>query len=349
MCALRRIGAFLTKTTNASSSLHPPFLTDFTSAPVNAKPASNFSRVVYSYRACLFWAKTGIVLTDESLAVYSIDSFFSSFLCMKRFLAFLSPLLVYRHATVSLSAYVLMVALFLFVPTDISGYRYVIYSICAVSAVIHGLVAWRLSAVFKQNADPALYVSAFVFGCISLLFITRLWVGILIVLLVGCILFLTTMSPRVAQFSFPFVHKGWRRLYGVAWMCTIFFFLSVLYGAYLFFASFPWYGMVLIGSVGLVGASLSTIRLYVADTWKQERVMYVVLGALFVQLLSVSLLLPFGLFAFGLLLTWVWYLATLLCRFHASERGILWREQWRYLLIHGLLFISIVFWFLRWT
>jgi hypothetical protein len=268
---------------------------------------------------------------------------------MKRFLTLLSSLLVYRHATVSLSVFVLMVTLFLSVPTDITGYRYIIYSICAVSAVIHGLIAWRLSVVFRQNADPLLYISALVFGCVSLLFVTRLWVGALIVLLVGSILVLTTTSPRVAQFSFPFVHKGWRRLYGVAWLCTVFFFLSVLYGVYLFLASFPWYLMVVFGTVGLVGASISIIRLYVADTWKQERMTYGVLGGIFAQLLSVSLLLPFGLFAFGLLLTWVWYLATLLCRFHVGGRGVLWGEQWRYLLVHGCLFVLIVFWFLRWT
>ncbi len=268
---------------------------------------------------------------------------------MVRFSDVLSTVLIYRHTTMSLALYGVSMALYLFLPTDVSWYRLTVAIIAGVTTLLHGVIAWRLHKVFRHGADPILYIGAAVFGLIAMAFVSTLWEGVLIALLTAGILFLTTVSPRVAQFSILFVHKGWRRLYGVAWLSTVYFFLSTVYGLYLFLASFSWVGTVLFTALGLVVATFSTIRLYVSDTWREHRIMYATLLFIFVEILMVSLLFPFGIFSFGLLLTWWWYLVTLLCRFAVTERGVIWSEQWRYLLVHGLLVCAVVLGFLRWT
>jgi hypothetical protein len=268
---------------------------------------------------------------------------------MVRLSNILSTLLIYRHSALSLALYSVSMALYVLLPGDAAWYRLTVAVIAGVTTLLHCIIAWRLYAVFKQGADPLLYIGTAVFGLTTLVFASQMWAGIVIALLTGGILFLTTLSPRVAQFSILFVHKGWRRLYNVAWLCTVYFFLSTLYGLYLFLASFPWFVMVLVTSLGLLVATFSTIRLYVSDTWRQYRVVYATLLFLFVQVSMVSLLFPFGIFSFGLLLTWGWYLATLLCRFAVTDRGVMWGEQWRYLLIHGVLLSIVVLGFLRWT
>lgn len=268
---------------------------------------------------------------------------------MVRFSNILSTVLIYRHTTMSLVLYGTAMALYLLLPDDAPWYRLTVVIIAGLSTVLHGVIAWRLHKVFKQSADPMLYGGAAVFGLTTMVFVSSVWEGILIALLTVGILFLTTLSPRVAQFSILFVHKGWRRLYGVAWLSVVYFYLSTLYGLYLFLASFSWIGMVSITAFGLVLATFSTIRLYVSDTWREHRVMYAALLFVFVEVLTVSLLFPFGIFSFGLLLTWWWYLVTLLCRFAVTERGVIWSEQWRYLLVHGVLVCAVVLGFLRWT
>lgn len=268
---------------------------------------------------------------------------------MGRFSHILSTALIYRHTTVSLVLYCLCMALYLFLPSDASWYRLTVVVIALISTLLHGIIAWRLHRVFGQGADPLLYLSAALFGLLVLVFVSTAWEGALIFSLTLGILFLTTVSPRVAQFSVLFVHKGWRRLYSVAWLCTVYFFLCTLYGLYLFLASFPWFVVVPIAACGLLVATMSTVRLYVSGTYKEHRLMYMTLFFLFVEVLTVSLLFPFGIFSFGLLLTWYWYLVTLLCRFAATERGVIWSEQWRYLLVHGVLLCAVVIGFLRWT
>lgn len=268
---------------------------------------------------------------------------------MGRFSDILTTALIYRHTTMSLVLYSVSLALYVLLPDDASWYRLTVVSIAAVATVLHGIIAWRLRQVFKQSADPLLYMGAALFGLTTLVFVSSVWEATLIVLLTAGILFLTTVSPRVAQFSILFIHKGWRRLYGVAWLSVVYLYLSTLYGLYLFLASFSWIAMVLIAAFGLVLATFSVIRLYISDTWRENRVMYATLLFMFAELLTVSLLFPFGIFSFGLLLTWWWYLVTLLCRFAVTDRGVIWGEQWRYLLIHTILICAVVLGFLRWT
>ncbi len=268
---------------------------------------------------------------------------------MVPFSRILTTLLIYRHTTMSLLVYSVSMALYLVLPSDASWYRLTVVGIAGVSVLVHSLIAWRLQKVFQQSADPILYISAVVFGLTTIVFVPTLWEGALVAMLTAGILLLSTVSPRVAQFSVLFVHKGWRRLYGIAWLSVVYFFLTTMYGLYLFLASFPWLAMVACGALGLVGATISVVRLYVSDTVRVHRSMYAVVFFVFAEMLTVSLLLPFGVFSFGLLLTWVWYLVTLLCRFAVTERGIIWGEQRRYLFVHGILLACVVLSFLRWT
>jgi hypothetical protein len=92
-----------------------------------------------------------------------------------------------------------------------------------------------------------------------------------------------------------------------------------------------------------------TLLLYVSVSLKEQKLLFLVWGFLFFQISGVLLLLPFGVFSLGLLLTWIWYILALLARFYFTQRGIDWKEQWQFLVLNMVLFISVILFFLRWT
>jgi len=58
-------------------------------------------------------------------------------------------------------------------------------------------------------------------------------------------------------------------------------------------------------------------------------------------------LLPFGYIVLGFFATWIWYVMLLLIRFHISTEGIRWKEQTRFLMGNGILFVAMLF-LIRW-
>ncbi len=78
-------------------------------------------------------------------------------------------------------------------------------------------------------------------------------------------------------------------------------------------------------------------------TWT---VMFVLL---LVEMSWVILLNPFGNFAQGLILTWIWYILWLVTRFYLSKEGIDWKKQRWFLSINLALLILFLVFLVRWN
>ena len=72
------------------------------------------------------------------------------------------------------------------------------------------------------------------------------------------------------------------------------------------------------------------------------------LSLIVLQLSWIVFLWPIGYLVAGLFITWLWYLAWLILRFHLSPEGIVWRKQLPFLIINIILIAVYLSWFVRW-
>ena len=105
----------------------------------------------------------------------------------------------------------------------------------------------------------------------------------------------------------------------------------------------------ILGGALFAGMSLLMWRLYFFVKIKAFIFWMVIMGIMSVEIIWVVHFLPFGPTVLALLTTWLWYVAQLLVRFHFSSRGIVWERQKFFLIANSILFVLLLWLFVRWV
>lgn len=154
------------------------------------------------------------------------------------------------------------------------------------------------------------------------------------------------IARRKSELSYE--EKPYRRIRMMLWVFTAYAVLTLVYAVGSFFQAVPFWIVGLVGSA-LVGViSLLIWRMYFAVSWR-SLVMWAVIVSLAVWEISwTQNFLPFGYLVMGAFTAWVWYLIQLFVRFHLSQQGIVWRKQVYFLVVNLVLYILILWFFVRW-
>lgn len=152
-------------------------------------------------------------------------------------------------------------------------------------------------------------------------------------------------GDHVSRLSFE--RKPMRRIVSMIWIWNAYAIMTALFGVRLFFPSvlfsIVWAGMVVV----LLFAACMIWRLYYQITYRAVLLWLLILAIVVAEFIWVVHVLPFGYFVSGFLVVWLWYLCQLFIRFSLSERGIMWKKQYPFLLTNAILFILFLL-FTRW-
>ncbi|KKW41831.1 MAG: hypothetical protein UY92_C0013G0030 [Candidatus Magasanikbacteria bacterium GW2011_GWA2_56_11] len=140
-----------------------------------------------------------------------------------------------------------------------------------------------------------------------------------------------------------FMHKAGRRIIMTLWVFTVYSWTTAVVGVKIFFPGFPG----LLASLLIAGyAALATIMIwthYQPFRLPLYRLPLSILTLVMAEATLVIIELPFGYLATALLLTWMWYLAQLLLRFHLSPEGVQWRRQAWFLAGNAVLYALVAY------
>ncbi|MBU0660940.1 hypothetical protein KKG22_02045 [Patescibacteria group bacterium] len=104
-----------------------------------------------------------------------------------------------------------------------------------------------------------------------------------------------------------------------------------------------------LGGLWFAVLSLFMWRLYFRVQVKAFLFWMLIMGVVTMELIWVVHLLPFGYPILGFFVTWVWYVFQLLARFHFTSRGVLWEKQKAFLIANVVLFVLLLWLFVRWV
>ncbi len=142
--------------------------------------------------------------------------------------------------------------------------------------------------------------------------------------------------------------KARRRLHGMLWVFVVFLGSMNTFAFGMFFPQAPFWILHLLLSVLLGGAAFAVWRLYVGMNHRHGVLWAVIVALLAYEMVWVLHWLPYGFFVLGFILTWLWYIAMLLIRFHLGPRGVVWQKQTKFLLVNLGCMILFFVYFIRW-
>ena len=116
-----------------------------------------------------------------------------------------------------------------------------------------------------------------------------------------------------------------------------------------FFPDVPFALLALLTSIAFTVVTGLIWQMYKQKIWRSDLGWLWAFGLAVCERLWVMRLLPFGYFASGLLLTWLWYTFVVLGRFYLSPHGILWEKQRWTLLGNLAMYMAVLAFFVRWV
>ena len=142
--------------------------------------------------------------------------------------------------------------------------------------------------------------------------------------------------------------KGKRRMHAALWVFVMFLFSINTFAFGMFFPNAPsWVPHTLLGFVSSAIA-FAIWQLYLGITLKKGGMWSIIIGLIMYELIWALHWLPYGFYVLGFALTWLWYIAQLLIRFHLGPRGIIWKKQLKFLILNAILIIVLFLFFARW-
>ncbi len=164
----------------------------------------------------------------------------------------------------------------------------------------------------------------------------RLFLAILSGFFIGTLSFLAIEREE----ELAVMEKSVRRIHMMLWVWNAYAIAASLLGFSLFYREIPFWVFQIAGAAVLGAIAWHVWRMYVqGNVW-----LWMVLVTLsMLEWMWVVHLLPFGYLVSGLLVTWIWYIAQLMIRFHLTAPGILWRKQAVFLAGNGALFAGVLF------
>jgi len=143
-------------------------------------------------------------------------------------------------------------------------------------------------------------------------------------------------------------YKSFRRFVSMLWAFHVYAFSAGLFGLSLFFPSIPFWLITCVSGVMFAGIALLSWKLYIREPLKRFVLWFCILALGMGELFFVTKVFPVGYLVSGLIVTWVWYVAQLLLRFHFSPQGIVWKKQLWFLTTNAILFVLFFLFVFRW-
>lgn len=146
----------------------------------------------------------------------------------------------------------------------------------------------------------------------------------------------------------PHQRQPLRRLLMAFSSFIIFCCFSGIYALGVFFPELPFWLLIILPA--LLSGFIAREGWHLYFDWPREkfRLALWITVLLFWEIVWSIHFLPIGYLIQGLVATWLWYLTYLLIRFNFSPESIIWKKQWRFVLINFLFLALILFFYVRW-
>jgi hypothetical protein len=255
----------------------------------------------------------------------------------------------YRMIRTALSAGAAVLAVALFSLMMLFPFRPVFFTVGIGWTAVFALALRRLSRLAGGLPIVPIAVST-TLASLALLTLVE-WPPLrwFVVLFSGALAALMTALALGHHGAIVYEAKRVRRLFTMLWVFDAFAAATMLFALGIFFPHLPFSPFAVIGGAAFAAASFLIWRLYHEMTIRESGAWVGVFALIFAELFWAMHRLPFGSFAAGVLLTWLWYIATLLARFHFAPQEIVWRQQRWFLLANAALYILAVLWYVRWV
>ena len=142
--------------------------------------------------------------------------------------------------------------------------------------------------------------------------------------------------------------KGRRRIHVALWVFVAFLLSMNAFAFVMFFPNASFWIPHLLLSLALGAIAFAVWRLYIGITLKKGGVWSMIIGLIMYEIIWALHWLPYGFYVLGFVLTWFWYIAQLLVRFHLGPKGIIWKKQQKFLILSTILLILFFTFFARW-
>ena len=144
-----------------------------------------------------------------------------------------------------------------------------------------------------------------------------------------------------------YIKKAFRRIFVMGWVFVCGSFLITTYALSVFFQHIPLWVLFLCVGIFTSMISYAVWRMYFPVSIRRCSLWLLIMAVMNMEIFWALYLLPFGYIVLGFFATWIWYVMLLLIRFHISTEGIRWKEQTRFLMGNGILFVAMLF-LIRW-
>ncbi len=209
---------------------------------------------------------------------------------------------------------------------------------------------WRLSRFHRPYTSIALIALLVMIATTLMITIIESHGFLVLVTIIGALMlgYLTMIS--FVPFEDDLIRfKPVRRTLTMFLVFVVYAALTFGFSLSVFFPDIPFSFITII--LGLCVSAITGYiwSLYDRSVWTQNRWWIIAFGMAVMELVWIMHLLPFGYFASGLLVSWIWYIAQLFGRFHFSSQGILWKKQQAFLIANVVLYVLVLAFFVRWV
>lgn len=256
----------------------------------------------------------------------------------------------YRMIKTVLSAGAAVVVVGLFSATILLPFRSVFFAVGIGWTTLYSLILRRLSRLASCTMSILPIAVTTTLASLALLTLVEWWpLQWFMVACSGALAALMTELTLVQHGTVVYETKRVRRLFTMLWAFDAFSAATMLNALGIFSPHLPFLPFAVVGGAILALVSFMIWKLYHNVHLRDKGVWVGVFALIFAEFLWTMHRLPFGPFAAGTFVTWFWYIATLLVRFHFSPQGIVWKQQRRFLLVNAALYIAAILWYVRWV
>ncbi|MBI4992584.1 MAG: hypothetical protein HZC26_00375 [Candidatus Magasanikbacteria bacterium] len=201
----------------------------------------------------------------------------------------------------------------------------------------------------RGSARDLALILASAAACVILLVLLEdsLWRNSMIVFAGLIMVFLFSQLARRAS-GLSYEEKPYRRIRMMLWVFVAYAVLTLVYALGSFFPSVPFWLASLAGSAIVGAISLLIWQMYFAVSWRSLLLWSLIVALSVWEIIWAQNFLPFGYLALGAFTAWVWYIMQLFARFHLSQPGIIWRRQVYFLMTNLVLYVLMLWVFVRW-
>ena len=215
--------------------------------------------------------------------------------------------------------------------------------------VLLGLAGWYFNAR-QNNFWQSLFLILANAAAVTIMLVIledNFWRDILTAFAGLVIAFLFIQTARQAS-GLSYEEKPYRRICMMLWVFVVYAGLTLVYALVSFFPAVPLWLVGLAGSALAGAVSLVIWRMYFAVSWQSLFLWATMVGLAVWEIIWALHFLPFGYLVLSAMTVWVWYIMQLLVRFHLSPHGITWRKQFYFLLANLVLYVLLLWLFVRW-